>query len=88
MSWSVNAIGSAKAVAQKAAQDLDAFHTAEPEETIKNKAKELIVAACEGLGDSGIMVTGSGSQAMNYQTGEVTTVYFDLKIQSIQLVVE
>ncbi len=62
MSWSFSGFGKARAVAAKAKEDLTRFKCAEPEETIKTKALEIIEASLAGMSDNIVKVEANGSQ--------------------------
>lgn len=63
MSWSVNAIGRASAVAKKLKSDFERIKCSEPEETIKNTVAVAVTAALDAFPpDTAVKVEASGSQ--------------------------
>lgn len=63
MSWSFYGMGKPAALAAKAKKDLTAFKCAEPEETIKNKALDVIETALLAMADSAaVRIEAHGSQ--------------------------
>lgn len=66
MSWSVNAVGKAPAVARAIEEQFDRQgKCAEPEETVRISARAVIAAALKAQGDNVIVkVAASGSQGM------------------------
>jgi hypothetical protein len=81
MSWSIDVVGRASAVASKVSEQLAIYKCQEPEETIKRQVGEIVVTACSTMGPNGaVRVTASGSQ---YTTGEISTNSLSLKIEPI-----
>lgn len=67
MSWSVSAIGRPAAVAAKLEKEFSMYKCAEPEESIKQAAKGVVLAAVNGFPeDALVLVQASGHQ----QSGE------------------
>lgn len=64
MSWSVNAIGKASAVAAKLAQQFAGIKCTEPEESIKNTVAGAIATALGAFPEgTAVKVIASGSQS-------------------------
>lgn len=83
MSWSVNAIGRAPAVAAKLEKDFTGMkgNCQEPEETIKNKAADIIATALAGQKPETIVkVNAYGSQSTSYDGSKYSPVSNALNI--------
>lgn len=79
MSWSVNAIGKPKAVAEKTEKDFVQSHVCdEPEETVRQAARAAIAAALAGNTNPAVavQVTASGHMGKN----DIGEAYNDLSI--------
>jgi len=64
MSWSINALGKASAVAKKLATDFDRINCLEPEQTIKNQVASSVATALAAFpADFPVRVEASGSQS-------------------------
>jgi len=76
MSWSVQAIGKAGAVGMEIAKQFDlGGKCAEPEETIRQSARVLVMAAIGAQDKSkAVKVTASGSQSTDHATKAVSNV--------------
>lgn len=75
MSWSTQAMGKAPAAAAHIEQEFSVMgKCVEPEESIKQKARELIAASLAGCHESKfVQVSASGSQSTEYdRTGKPT----------------
>ena len=67
MSWSLNAVGKASAVAKKLANDAASIQCSEPEETIKNGVAAIIATALAAYPETyAVSVSASGSQSSGY----------------------
>ena len=63
MSWSISATGKPAAVLRKARQEFSRYKCAEPEETIKGKAQDILEEALREFPESSaVQVSASGSQ--------------------------
>lgn len=85
MSWSVNAVGRAHAVAAKLAKDFSAIKCLEPEETIKNAVGQIIATALAAFPENyAVTVNANGSQGPGYDantsapTGQVNSLQFTI----------
>jgi hypothetical protein len=63
MSWSVRAVGRAKAVADKVSKEIAGIKCAEPEESIKNAVGAIVATTLAAFpDDSAVEIDLSGSQ--------------------------
>ncbi len=85
MSWSVSGTGRASALAIRIEKDFENYtKCSEPEESIKQKARELIVLTLQGQvpPDQVVTVTASGSQSISGDSNSgLTAVRNQLKIE-------
>jgi hypothetical protein len=91
MSWSISAIGKAEAVARYAKEQANAYRNAEPEETMKQKAAEIICLAAESSPGNGLKVEANGHQQTVHDPGPGSLPHcsyhsFNLKIETITFV--
>ena len=73
MSWSVQAIGSARAVEKEITKQFEnGSKCAEPEETVRQAAKATVLAALAGQSDNkAVKVMASGSQSRYEKDGVI-----------------
>lgn len=73
MSWSVSAIGSARAVEKEITRQFGiGSKCAEPEETVRQTAQALIMQALQGQSDNKVVkISASGSQSRYEKDGVV-----------------
>lgn len=81
MSWSYNGIGKPSAVLEDAQLRLSAVKCSEPEETIKNKVGDILLASLSAFPESSaVQVEAYGSQTVDSTTGKATnSLHFDIK---------
>lgn len=63
MSWSVNAMGKASAVAQYVEKQLHQYKCSEPEESIKERVIGIVADAASAAPDCGMSIVAYGSQS-------------------------
>lgn len=81
MSWHVQAIGRASAVAAKLAEDFPRVKCQEPEETIKAAVASIVATALAAFGPTdAVKVTASGSQSTAASTDGPTTYINSLSV--------
>jgi hypothetical protein len=93
MSWSVSAVGKPEAVALSIGAQFDAASVCgEPEETIRQQAREMIqTALCAQKSDSVVQVSANGSQSSTFIDGKWGAPYtnnLEIKVQPIHGFVE
>jgi hypothetical protein len=73
MSWSFYAVGKPAAILNKARTELERIKCSEPEETIKNKVLDILVASLLAMpASSAISVKASGSQSSEWKDNAAT----------------
>lgn len=84
MSWSVNAVGNAAAVAVKLAADFERIKCSEPEETIKNTIASAVATALAAFdAKTPVEVKASGSQSISASSDAPSVAVNQLQV-SIQ----
>lgn len=90
MSWSVNKVGKAAAVAKAVADELAKSKCVEPEESIKNAAAAIVATALAAFPpDTAVHVEAAGSQSSpTYPANGIATNQLTLKITPLYGFVE
>lgn len=89
MSWSFYGVGRAAAVAAKARNDLENIQCAEPEQTIKGQAVEIIEASLKAYPpDTAVRIEASGSQTTHSATPGAAVNNLRLSIEPLYGFVE
>lgn len=82
MSWSVSAMGKGAAVKKSIAAQVGPYKMNEPEQTMQDKAVEIINAACDGAPEDGFTVSAYGSQGTN--NGKIVSMGLKLELNLVK----
>ena len=85
MSWTLNMVGKPAALIKKLPAEFDRVTCDEPEQSIKAKAWDIILATLTAYpDDAAVKITASGSQSREYRPGHDA----ERAINSLSIVVE